>query len=101
MQIISEATYSRHWNLATEYVGDGLELCSTHGRRHSVVKWGARCGADAPDLCEAGRWVPGSTDFDGYWRYGAGRRAEARASGEPDPIYNVWVWVPIVRDAPT
>jgi len=101
MQIISEPQHSRRWDLAARYVGGGLEMCSTHGRRRSVVKWGARCGAQAPDLREAGRWVPGSADFDEYWRDGAGRRLEARASGEPDPIYKVWVWVPIVHAAPT
>ena len=101
MQIISETHHSRSLDLATEYVGGGLEMCSTHAKRRSVVKWGVRCGAAALDLREAGRWVPGSADFEGYWRDGAGRRAEARASGEPDPIYNVWVWEPIVHDAPT
>ncbi len=86
-------------DLAARYVGGGLEMCSTHGRRRSVVKWGARCGAQAPDLREAGRWVENSKDFEEYWRDGVGRRAEAIASGEPDPIYSVWVWEPIV--APT
>jgi hypothetical protein len=74
-------------------------MCSTHGRRRSVVKWGARCDAQAPDLREAGRWVESSKDFDEYWRDGVGRRAEAIVSGEADPIYSVWVWKPIV--APT
>ena len=101
MQIISETHHSRSLDLATEYVGGGLEMCSTHAKRRSVVKWGVRCGAAALDLREAGRWVPGSADFDGYWRDGAGRRAEARASGEPDPIYNVWVWEPTVHGAVT
>ena len=99
MQIISETQHSRRWDLAARYVGGGLEMCSTHGRRRSVVKWGARCGAQAPDLREAGRWVETSKDFDEYWRDGVGRRAEAIASGESDPIYSVWVWKPIV--APT
>ena len=97
MQIISEAQHSRRWDLAAGYVGGGLEMSTTHGRRRSVVKWGARCGAQAPDLREAGRWVVNSKDFDEYWRDGVGRRAEARASGEPDPIYSVWVWEPIVH----
>jgi hypothetical protein len=65
----------------------------------ALLEWGARCGCEAPDMREAGRWVPGSADFEEYWRDGVARRAEARASGETDPIYSVWVWDPIV--APT
>ena len=98
MQIISEHQHSSRWDRAAWYVGGGLEMSSTHARRRSVVKWGARCGCEAPDMREAGRWVPGSADFEEYWRDGVARRAEARASGEPDPIYNVWVWVPVVCD---
>ena len=101
MQIISEGQHSRRWDLAVRYVRGELEMCSTHGRRRSVVKWGARCGCQAPDMREAGRWVPGSTDFEEYWQDGVARRALERASGEPDPIYDVWLWEPIVHVAMT
>ena len=101
MQIISEDQHSYRWDLTARYVGGGLKTSSTHGRRRSVVKWGACCGCQAPDMREADRWVPGSTDLEEYWQDGVARRALERASEEPDPIYKVWVWEPIVHVAMT
>jgi hypothetical protein len=83
-------------NNATKYVKNGLEKCSSHAIRHSVVKWAARCDAKENDIIEAGRWVGNSQHFHLYWKDGVGRRAEQAALCMPDPIYTIWFWTPPV-----
>ena len=60
------STWGVWWNNATKYVGNGLEKCSSHAIRRSVVKWAARCDAKENDVIEAGRWVGNSQHFHVY-----------------------------------